>query len=68
MARSRNSPVSPTAQLRCPHCDSVRVVRMADRPYEAISTNTWFQCEDCQRMWSQPKTDAHRATSEQQSI
>lgn len=31
---------------------------MKDRPYEAAATNTWYQCRDCKRMWSLPKTRA----------
>jgi transposase-like protein len=44
-------------QVVCPHCDSKNVERMKDRNYEAASTNTWYQCCDCKRMWSLRKED-----------
>ena len=43
--------VPAPAPACCPHCDSKEVEQMADRSYETTSTNTWFQCRDCQRMW-----------------
>jgi hypothetical protein len=39
----------------CPHCDSKKIDAMAARSYEAISAMTWYQCRECQRMWSLPK-------------
>jgi transposase-like protein len=47
----------------CPHCDGPNVERMKDRSYEATSTNTWYECRDCRRMWSltkQPQVNGSR--------
>ena len=62
---SRHSTAPSATPMRCPHCDSPHISQMADRSYEATSTVTWFHCHMCGRMWSQPKPDEHRATSEQ---
>jgi len=43
------------ALKRCPHCDSKNVEAMKPRPNERESTLAWYQCRDCERMWSVPK-------------
>ena len=52
---------SPSLVTRCPHCDSSNVEQMKERDYEAFAPNTWFECRDCERLWSVSK--AHAASS-----
>jgi len=40
---------------QCPHCDHTQTKQMPDRPHEAESSVTWYQCLSCERMWSRPK-------------
>jgi hypothetical protein len=44
--------------VSCPHDDSHRIEPMRDRVYETEATNTWYQCQDCRRMWSLPQAAA----------
>ena len=45
------SPTNPT----CPHCDSHNTELVEPSRFESESQNTWYQCNDCMRMWSVPK-------------
>jgi hypothetical protein len=40
---------------QCPHCDHRHIKQMTDRPHEAESGVTWYQCLKCERLWFRPK-------------
>ncbi|HUK35459.1 MAG TPA: hypothetical protein VLV86_16195 [Vicinamibacterales bacterium] len=42
------------APTRCPHCDSHNIEVLPDREPERTLV-TWYQCNDCTRMFSHPK-------------
>ena len=55
---------SPSLVIRCPHCDSTNVEKMKERDYEAFAPNTWFECRDCERMWSVVKVNGASSASQ----
>ncbi len=54
-----------SAPTRCPHCDNTNVEQMKDRDYERFAPNTWFECLECERMWS--VTKEHGASTASQT-